>query len=127
LIRLSVLNLYCTSDHLNTILALSPRLEELYVSITSERVLNDAVFGQHGAGAHLRVLHATGVDTLLPKEEDLRAVAALLPRLEQVGMGNRVYEIHRRLEGDGQEAQVVVNLSRWSRIYTPSYFLNWRG
>ena len=109
------------------ILALSPDLEELYVSVRSRSVLHEATFGQHEAGKQLKVVHVTGIEPHLPTVEDLRDVAALLPRLEQIGMGNRVYEVHRMLEGDGDEARLVIELSRWSRIYTPSYFLNWRG
>jgi hypothetical protein len=127
LTRLSILHLFCTSDHVNTILALCPDLEELYITVISANVLHETTFGQHGAGEKLTVVHVTGEEPHLPTVEDLRMVAARLPGLEQVGMGNRVYEVHRSLQGAGEEAELVIELSRWSRIYTPSYFLNWRG
>ena len=57
-----------------------------------------------------------------PTSEDLNSLAVDMPKLEQVGSGDRVYEVIRRYEGD----EHVVELSRLSRSM-PGYFQVWRG
>jgi hypothetical protein len=56
--------------------------------------------------------------------EDLLVLAQEMIGLEQVGSGNRVYEVWRRL---GEDDEKVVELSRWGRTSIPAYFQIWRG
>jgi hypothetical protein len=58
-----------------------------------------------------------------PSVEDLKLVAKGCKGIEEIGVGNRVYEVKRRFEG----VEVVVDLVRWSRTTIPGYFQVWRG
>lgn len=136
LTRLSILNLFCDSAHLSAIFALSPALQELYISIKGEHVLREAldvafpgeVSGSSlnglRPGRDLRILHVIVPERWAPSPDDLAEVAEKLPRLEQVGSGTRIYEVQRRYGSDGR---VRVELNRWSRTTTPGYFQIWRG
>ncbi|KAL1412669.1 hypothetical protein Q8F55_000416 [Vanrija albida] len=119
LTRLALLNLVIDSDTLSAILDVSPALEELYISIASRRVL------QHTAAlasAPLRILHANAPESAGPTRTDLAGLALYMPKVQQIGSLNRVYEVHRRFDGD----RLVVELARWSQIMTPGYFQVWR-
>lgn len=71
----------------------------------------------------LRVLHVNAPERWGPTLEDWVGLGGWLPELEQVGTGNRVYEVRRRTVGEEKVVEVV----RWSRNYTPGYFQVWRG
>jgi len=116
LTRLALLNLHIDSSVLQEILVAPPALQELYISITSHEVLSAPAL----RGSPLRILHANAAAP--PSREYLTQIAASMPRCEQIGTMNRVYEVRRRYEGES----VVVDLVRWARVYTPGYFLVWR-
>jgi hypothetical protein len=118
LARLALLNLLIDADALSAILAAAPRLEELYVCVASPAALLCPAL----EGSRVRILHANAPESARPSREQLAAVAARMPALEQVGSMNRVYEVQRYHEGGRR----VVELARWSRIATPGYFLVWR-
>lgn len=136
LTRLAILNLFCDTVHLSAILALSPSLQELYISIKGEHVLREALdaispsdggaspeHGQ-GSGGDLRILHVIVPERWAPSPDDLAEAAEKLPRLEQIGSGTRIYEVDRRYAPDGN---IRVQLNRFSRTTTPGYFQIWRG
>lgn len=123
LTKLSILNLFCSAQTVSSILALASNVEELYLSLQGAHVIAESDLVQPGKAERLRILHVNAPERWAPTVENLSEVARALPRLEQVGSGNRVYEVHRRLEGDER----VVELCRWSRTFTPGYFQNWRG
>lgn len=136
LTRFSILNLFCDSAHLSAILALSPGLQELYISIKGEHVLREALdivapdntTGSASSGpqlgSELRTLHVIVPERWAPSPDDLAEVAEKLPRLEQVGSGTRIYEVQRRF---GPNGKIRVELNRWGRTTTPGYFQIWRG
>lgn len=119
--RLALLNLLLDAGMLATVLAASPALEELYISITGPEAL-DALAGD--TPPDLRIVHANAPEQphLVPPREVLAVAAANIPNCEQIGSMNRVYEVFRRYEGES----VVVELHRWSRVDTPGYFRVWR-
>jgi hypothetical protein len=119
--RLSLLNLIITWTQLSTILDTCSNLEELYVTISSRQTLLDCPTLMR---CGLRVFHANAPPEAGPTADDLVELARGMPSLDQIGSGNRVYEIWRSLGYNGEK---VVELSRWGRITTPAYFQIWRG
>ena len=118
--RLSLINLYIDLDTLGEILTSTPNLEELYISINGRWTVLDSA---ELKGSDLRILHANAPQDWGPTPDDMIGLAGDMPKLEQVGSGNRVYEVVRRYEGEAH----VVELSRWSRTTVPGYFQVWRG
>ena len=118
--RLSVLNLFIETDTLTSILDISPNLEELYISVKHRKTVLEC---QEWIGRGLTILHVNAPEWCGPDTEDLTHLAEVMPALEQIGTGNKVYEISRRYDGDDH----VVELSRWSRTTVPGYFQVWRG
>ena len=118
--RLSLLNLFFGSEDLGQLLDIATNLEELYVSVRSRNSLVDCDALRR---TKLRILHANAPEGWGPSPDDFVAIARQLPTLEQIGTGNRVYEIVRRYDGD----ELVLELSRWTKTYSPGYFQIWRG
>ena len=118
--RLSILNLFLTTIELSILISRLPGLEELYTSIISRTALLDCTDLQ---GSALKILHVNAPESARPTPDDLRFLAGCISTLEQVGTGNRVYEVSRRYEGEER----LVEISRWSKTYTPGYFQIWRG
>lgn len=117
--RLSLLNLIISSSQLSTILISCPKLEELYITVDSRQTLQCPEL----EGCSLRVFHVNASENG-PTGDDLLELARGMPGLDQIGSQNRVYEIWRSLDENGEK---VVELSRWGRITVPSYFQIWRG
>jgi hypothetical protein len=118
--RLSLLNLVINSNQLSSILTQCSELEELFISIQGRQtVLECKDLNKCG----LKVLHVNAPETGV-SSEDLLVLAQEMIGLEQVGSGNRVYEVWRRL---GEDDEKVVELSRWGRTSIPAYFQIWRG
>jgi hypothetical protein len=144
--RLSLINLVVSAPQLDSILHASPGMEELYISVNGKTTLFDseslrctgsgaseaseASARQGATGATggkvesgttgLRILHVNAPEKWGPTPDDLAELAKGIETLREVGSGNRVYEVHRREGGE-------VELSRWSRTWTPGYFQVWRG
>lgn len=146
--RLSLINLVVSAPQLDSILHASPGMEELYISVNGKTTLFDskslrysgsgasevsASSGGEGEGGKgrqgrkgesgrtgLRILHVNAPEKWGPTPDDLAELAKGIEGLREVGSGNRVYEVHRREGGE-------VELSRWSRTWTPGYFQVWRG
>lgn len=118
LTRLALLNLVIDQDTLAAILASTPALQELYIAIATKTTLTTPALD----GVPLRILHANAPEQTGPSRADLAFVASILPKLEQIGSLNRVYEVHRRYDG----AEHYVDLARWSQVTTPGYFQVWR-
>lgn len=119
--RLSILGLVISTPQLSALVQAAPQLEELYISVNGKNtVMQCDELRQYG----LRVLHVNAPERWGPTPDDLAHLASSMPRLEQVGSGNRVYEVFRRLD-DGDKP--VVELYRWARTTTPAYFQVWRG
>lgn len=119
LTRLSLINLFIGPTALSHILAAAPSLEELYISVNSRQTIMDHQFTSGG----LRILHINAPGGFGLTVDDLTEIARAVRTLEQVGSGNRVFEVVRRWEGEA----VVVELARWGRVDTPGYFQVWRG
>jgi len=118
--RLSLLHLYIGPTTLGEIVTSAPRLDELYISVNGRAAVMDC---PELRSSHLRILHINAPDRWGPTGDDLMSLASSMDRLEQVGSGNRVYEVLRRFEGD----EHIVELVRWSKTTTPGYFQVWRG
>ncbi|ORX40973.1 hypothetical protein BD324DRAFT_612737 [Kockovaella imperatae] len=118
--RLSLLNLFFGSEELTELIETAPNLEELYLSIRSRNVLLDCDALDK---TRLRILHTNAPERWGPTPTDLLNVAERIPTLEQIGTGNRVYQILRRYDKD----EPVVEICRWSQTGTPGYFQVWRG
>jgi len=118
--RLSILNLFISTCTLSEIIVSAPKLEELYISVNGRSTVMEC---DELRGSGVRILHVNAPERWGPTPDDLNGLARGMPRLEQVGTGNRVYEVVRRYEGE----EHVVELSRWSRTTTPGYFQVWRG
>lgn len=119
LTRLALLNLVIDTDTLTAILEVSPVLEELYISVPSRRVLQQTTALQ---SVPLRILHANAPESAGPTRHNLAELALVMPKLQQIGSLNRVYEVHRRFDGE----KLIVELARWSQIMIPGYFQVWR-
>jgi hypothetical protein len=118
--RLSLLNLVINSHQLSSILTQCPELEELFISIQGRQTLSEC---KDLTKCGLKVLHVNAPETGV-NSEDLLTLAQGILGLEQVGSGNRVYEVWRRLGDDDEQ---VVELSRWGKTSIPAYFQIWRG
>ena len=112
---LSLLNLLVTPAQLGRLLRVSANLEELYISSVSPGILDTAEL----ADCRLTAFHLTGAERAPPRLETMIRLAERVPSLQQMGVGNRVYEVYR---GRGE-----VELVRWSRTDIPRYFQIWRG
>ena len=119
--RLSLLNLLIDANQLSSILKTCPNLEELYISAASRHA---ALNCPDLRGSSLKVFHLNAPSEFGPSGDDLLELARSMLGLDQIGSGNRVYEVWRSL-GDNDEK--VVELSRWGRITVPAYFQIWRG
>lgn len=120
LLRLSVLNLVIGSQTLASLLSSAPQLEELYISVNGRSALLDCFALSQ---AKLRVFHVNAPAEWAPTLVDLTALAKDMSELEEIGVGNRVYEISRRYDNNLH----IVELNRWSKTTTPTYFTVWRG
>ncbi|WWC72622.1 uncharacterized protein I206_106585 [Kwoniella pini CBS 10737] len=122
--KLSLINLVIASDTLSYILKTNEILEELYISVNGKQTINNSneliEFGQN-----LKILHINAPERWGPNSDDLKNIANKLKGLEQIGSGNRVYEIHRKLENDNDEEKT--ELCRWSKSWIPGYFQVWRA
>lgn len=118
LTRLALLNITLMPDILSHILG-NTTLTELYISVADHETLTecDALLR-----APLQVLHANAPAQFGPDRTHLGLLAASMPLVEEMGSLNRVYEVHRRWLGEER----VVELVRWSQVYTPRYFQVWR-
>jgi hypothetical protein len=115
--RLSLLNIVVSATQLSVLLKAAPDLEELYISTNGKQTLVDC---SKFNGLGIRIFHVTAPEKWGPTADDLSVLAGRLPNLEQIGTGNRVYEVLRK-EGGGAE------LIRWGRTTVPGYFQVWRG
>jgi hypothetical protein len=104
-----------TSDQLESLLYTCPGLEELFITSVCPDILETPELTGH----QLQVFHLTGPERYPPRLETFVGVAQRLPDLQQLGCGNRVYEV---LRGTGD-----VELVRWGRTDIPRYFQIWRG
>jgi hypothetical protein len=119
--RLSLLNLIISTSQLSTILTASPSLEELYISLNNRQtILNCPIV----KGCNLKILHINTPPEGGLTSDDLVQLAKEIKELDQIGTGNRVYEVWRSL---GDDDEKIVELSRWGRTTTPAYFQIWRG
>jgi hypothetical protein len=96
--KLSLNNLVLGSTSLvNLFDVLSPaELQELYITVNSQAVILDSSAHLNRLGSSLKILHVTVAENIPLTVEDLRSLAERLPKLEQVGAANRVYEVWRR-------------------------------
>ena len=115
LTSLALLNLLVTPSQLASALRTCLQLTELFISSVSPAILSTPEL----ENTRLTVIHLTAAERSPPKLEALVALAERVKTLEQVGVGNRVYEVFR---GRG-----VVELARWGRTDIPRYFQVWRG
>ena len=128
--KLSILGIVIGTPTLSTILTCATRLQELYLSVnTSATVLECPELASERtratrACACLRVLHVNAPERWAPGIRDLESLAKSVPTLEQLGSGNRVYEVVRRYGTNGERE---VRLRRWARTGVPGYFQIWRG
>ncbi|WRT70742.1 uncharacterized protein IL334_007741 [Kwoniella shivajii] len=127
--KLSLINLVIASDTLTFILESNPNLEELYISVNGRSTVLDCQGLFEYGRNKLKILHINAPDKWGPNSDDLQILASKLENLEQIGSGNRVYEIHRRLELDQEEDELKVKteLCRWSKTWIPGYFQVWRA
>lgn len=120
--RLSILGLVISQPQLSALVRAGPELQELYISVNDKNTVLQCPDLQ---GCGLRILHVNAPELMGPTIDDLTKLAEMMPDLEQVSSGNRVfYEVFRSLDESGS---VVVELARWSRTTTPAYFQIWRG
>ncbi|WVR08647.1 hypothetical protein IAU60_005704 [Kwoniella sp. DSM 27419] len=121
--KLSLINMVIASETLAAIITSNTALEELYISVNHRSTVLDCetLVGQ---GQNLRILHVNGPEEWGPNADDLRVLAERLRGLEEVGSGNRVYEVHRYLDEDGMSR---TELSKWGKTYIPGYFTVWRA
>lgn len=119
--RLSILGLVISAPQLSVIIQAAPHLEELYITVNGK---NTVLQCEDLRGYGLKVLHINAPERWAPTADDLTILAGQMPDLEQVGSGNRVYEVSRRLD---EEDNPVIELYRWAKTTTPAYFQVWRG
>ncbi|OCF33621.1 hypothetical protein I316_04695 [Kwoniella heveanensis BCC8398] len=149
LIKLSLINLVIASETVAHILTSNPHLEELYISVNHRNtVLDCEALAEHGQ--KLRILHVNAPEKWGPNSDDLLVLADRLKGLEQIGSGNRVYEVHRYLDGplnhftshntdeEGGREDIDrggrdvgdhsrTELCRWTKPFIPGYFQVWRA
>ncbi|WVQ95692.1 hypothetical protein IAU59_002790 [Kwoniella sp. CBS 9459] len=127
--KLSLINLVIASETVAYILASNPHLGELYISVNHRNtVLDCQALAEHGQ--NLKILHVNAPDKWGPNSDDLLVIADRLKGLEQVGSGNRVYEVHRYLEDPSECTGDLVSrteLCRWTKPFIPGYFQVWRA
>lgn len=115
--RLSLLNIVVAAQQLSALIDAAPHLDELYISTNGKQALIDC---SELTGRPLRIFHVIAPEKWGPTADDLAELAGRLPEVEQIGTGNRVYEVFRKEGGD-------VELARWGRTVVPGYFQVWRG
>ncbi|WWD20751.1 hypothetical protein CI109_105227 [Kwoniella shandongensis] len=120
--KLSLINLVIAQETLTYIIQSNPSLEELYVSVNGRSTILNCEALEN---CKLRIFHVNAPTQWSPTSEDLRSLAEKMKWLDQIGAGNRVYEVHRKLDGDDDE--VKVELCRWGRTTIPGYFQVWRA
>ncbi|EIW70127.1 hypothetical protein TREMEDRAFT_68502 [Tremella mesenterica DSM 1558] len=120
LLKLSLLNFILSSDTLSLLLQEFCNLEELYITLPSFEPVHQCfdLLSQ----SNLKVLHINLPDRGSEVEE-LEGLVERMKWLEEVGMGNRVYEVVRTYE----EGMKKVELVRWGKTSIPRYFQIWRG
>lgn len=118
-----MINLVISTETLFTILA-NQHLEELYISVNGRNTILDCP-ALNKTTSNLKILHVNAPEKWGLNADHLRDLAQTIRSLEQVGAGNRVYEVHRRLKDESDE--VEVELSKWSKTTTPGYFQVWRA
>ncbi|KAK6906564.1 hypothetical protein L486_07821 [Kwoniella mangroviensis CBS 10435] len=127
--KLSLINSVIATDTFEFILEEYKSLEELYISVNSKTTIIDSQ-GLIENGQGLEILHVNGPERWGPNSDDLKVIAERLKGLQQVGSGNRVYEVHRTLteeiDGNGNFVEDT-QLSRWSKSWIPGYFQVWRA
>lgn len=105
-----------SQTQLSAIIESGTELQELYISVnTKDTVLQCAQLD----ATNLVIFHMIAPELMGPTVDDLTRLAGTMPKLDQIGSGNRVYEVYRSL---GEDGEVVVELARWSRTTTPAYF-----
>jgi hypothetical protein len=119
--RLSLLNLVISTSQLEEIITSCPLLKELYISINGRQTLLDCHALER---CGLEILHVNAPDRWGLTGDDLVRLAEGMVGLDQIGTGNRVYEVFRNLDEEGEK---IVELGRWSRTTIPAYFQVWRG
>ncbi|WVF68162.1 hypothetical protein IAT40_002927 [Kwoniella sp. CBS 6097] len=150
LTKLSLINLVIASETVAQILTTNLHLEELYISVNHRKTVLDCN-ALVEKGQRLKILHVNAPEKWGPNSDDLLVLADKLKGLEQIGFGNRVYEVHRYLEEtpkalfanareDGQGVQEHgdpystdgelcsrTELCRWTKPFIPGYFQVWRA
>lgn len=126
--KLSLINLVITSpETLSAILESLPNLEELYITATHPSIMLSI---PALSPSSLRILHvnftlpSASVSSRGAVAQYLHSLAEKMGQIEQIGSANMVFEVHRRMEDDGER---VVELCRWSRTFVPGYFQVWRA
>lgn len=114
LTRFAFLNMYFNYWALEWLIRSCPDLEELFVNI------EDLSASLAIRGTNLRVVHLNRLEGI--SRDELTQLAMTMPKLEEIGCLNRVYEVHRHWEGE----TLVTELTRWSQPFTPTYFRVWR-
>nr|XP_018259775.1 uncharacterized protein I303_07845 [Kwoniella dejecticola CBS 10117]OBR81933.1 hypothetical protein I303_07845 [Kwoniella dejecticola CBS 10117] len=135
--KLSLINLVIASDTLGYIVRTNvDHLEELYISVNGKMtILSSDELVEYGQ--KIRILHINAPEKWGPNSDDLQVIAHRLKGLQQIGSGNRVYEVHRRLPDDGDggggegggggDGEERTELCRWSKSWIPGYFQVWRA
>ncbi|RXK41989.1 hypothetical protein M231_00710 [Tremella mesenterica] len=120
LLKLSLLNFILSSDTLSLLLQEFRNLHELYITLPSFEPVHQCfdLLSQ----SKLKVLHVNLPDRGSGVEE-IEGLVERMKWLEEVGMGNRVYEVVRTYE----EGMKKVELVRWGKTSIPRYFQIWRG
>ncbi|WWC92354.1 uncharacterized protein L201_007311 [Kwoniella dendrophila CBS 6074] len=128
--KLSLINLVISSETLEFILESNPNLKELYISVNGKLTILDSLDKLKEYSNNLEILHINAPEKWGPNSDDLRYIAENLKNLQQIGSGNRVYEIHRKLsdnlDQDGNPKEET-HLCRWSKSWIPGYFQVWRA
>lgn len=127
--KLSLINLVISTETLSTILS-NQHLEELYISVNGRNTVLDCPAlsqNQNRETSNLKILHVNAPEKWGLNADHLRDLAQTVPSLQQIGAGNRVYEVHRRFKDESGSEEVEVELSKWSKTTTPGYFQVWRA
>lgn len=116
LTRLALLNINMSHEVMEQVVRRCPKLEELFCT-TADGLDALEPIRHHPT---LRIVHVNSTEFI--DRPYLADLAATLPQIQEIGCLNRVYEVHKFLQGDKR----VVELSRWSQPFTPVYFQVWR-
>ncbi|KIR35721.1 hypothetical protein I352_01999 [Cryptococcus deuterogattii MMRL2647] len=126
--KLSLVNLVITSpETLSTVLESLPNLEELYITATHPSIMLPI---PALSASSLRIFHvnftlsSASISSRGAVAQYLHSLAEKMEQIEQIGSANMVFEVHRRMEDDGER---IVKLCRWSRTFLPGYFQVWRA